>query len=360
MKRLSFIFLMIFSNIVFSQQANEFFPNQLGYVWNYKVTPLDSINNPIVQLEYFRKDSFGVVSNYKGRMANIVFSKEGGWQTINSQPYLDTNFYSFEGTIGFEYFSSSGIEPFLLQLDSLQLDPNFNFVTFFKSLQNWYSVYRFAANVNSIYTLMQKDTTISNFNIRFRYAAIRNHDQTVSTLIGTFNCKKFTTVWDFSLLVGSFVFPLFSIDDTVWIAPGNWMVQAYQPSKSVDLSLLGIPPFKITGRRIHIIDQITNIDDESFIVHDFVLFQNYPNPFGNTLNSNNPTTKISWQSSIGSRQILKVYDILGNEVATLVDEYRDAGKYEFEFDAERLPSGVYFYKLQNGEQIQVKKMILIR
>ena len=64
---------------------------------------------------------------------------------------------------------------------------------------------------------------------------------------------------------------------------------------------------------------------------DFLLQQNYPNPF-------NPSTKISWQSPVGSWQTLKVYDILGNEVATLVNEYRNAGNYEIDFQSSRQSS----------------------
>lgn len=89
------------------------------------------------------------------------------------------------------------------------------------------------------------------------------------------------------------------------------------------------------------------------IPQTFSLEQNYPNPF-------NPSTKISWQSPVSSWQTLKVYDVLGNEVATLVDEYREAGKYEVEFDAENLSSGIYLYKLQAGSFINTKKMILMR
>lgn len=96
------------------------------------------------------------------------------------------------------------------------------------------------------------------------------------------------------------------------------------------------------------------------IVEDFVLYQNYPNPFGEASNSNNPTTKISWKSPQSGWQTLKIYDIIGNEIATLVDEYKEAGVYDFEFNATALPSGVYFYKLIVGDFVDVKKMILIR
>jgi hypothetical protein len=83
------------------------------------------------------------------------------------------------------------------------------------------------------------------------------------------------------------------------------------------------------------------------------LFQNYPNPF-------NPSTKISWQSPVGSWQTIKVFDVLGREVATLVDEFRNAGSYEVEFDASHLASGIYFYQLKTDNFMITKKMLLIR
>jgi hypothetical protein len=91
-----------------------------------------------------------------------------------------------------------------------------------------------------------------------------------------------------------------------------------------------------------------NIDQ---LPNNFTLNQNYPNPF-------NPSTKISWQSPVSSRQTLKVYDIIGNEVATLVDEFREAGNYEIDFNASQLTSGVYVYKITAGNFSDTKKMIL--
>jgi hypothetical protein len=101
-------------------------------------------------------------------------------------------------------------------------------------------------------------------------------------------------------------------------------------------------------------DVYTKVGDEDFeTVEDFYLYNNYPNPF-------NPNTTISWQSPVSSHQTLKVYDLLGREVATLVDEFKPAGRYEVEFDASALSSGTYFYRLQAGEYIETKKMILLR
>ncbi len=87
----------------------------------------------------------------------------------------------------------------------------------------------------------------------------------------------------------------------------------------------------------------------------FALDQNYPNPF-------NPSTKISWQSPVSSHQTLKIYDVLGKEIATLVDEYKEAGTYNVEFTINnlQLSSGIYFYKLQAGSFIETKKMILMK
>ena len=69
---------------------------------------------------------------------------------------------------------------------------------------------------------------------------------------------------------------------------------------------------------------------------------------------------ISYQSPAASHLLLKVYDVLGNEVATLVSEQKPAGIFEVEFNAEKLPSGIYFYKLQAGSFTETKKMVLLR
>ncbi len=97
----------------------------------------------------------------------------------------------------------------------------------------------------------------------------------------------------------------------------------------------------------------SKVIEVKFVPEKFALLQNYPNPF-------NPSTKISWQSPVGSNQTLKIFDVLGNEVAVLMDEYREAGKYEVDFDASGLASGIYYYKLQSGSFVETKKMMLIR
>jgi hypothetical protein len=95
-----------------------------------------------------------------------------------------------------------------------------------------------------------------------------------------------------------------------------------------------------------------SINDDG-LPREFVLFDNYPNPF-------NPTTTIKYSLPKAGVVSLKVYDILGIEVATLVNENKPAGSYEVDFDAGQFPSGVYFYKLQTESYIDTKKMILLK
>ncbi len=97
------------------------------------------------------------------------------------------------------------------------------------------------------------------------------------------------------------------------------------------------------------------------VVENFNLFQNYPNPF-------NPSTTIKYSVpnviASGTKQSqfvsLKVYDVLGNEVAALVNEEKSAGTYKIEFDGSALPSGIYFYQLQAGSLVETKKMVLLK
>jgi hypothetical protein len=89
------------------------------------------------------------------------------------------------------------------------------------------------------------------------------------------------------------------------------------------------------------------------LVMNYILFQNYPNPF-------NPSTKIEFHIADFGFVSLKVYDLLGSEVATLVNEEKPAGEYEVEFDGNKLPSGIYFYQLIAGDFVEAKKMILLK
>lgn len=141
-----------------------------------------------------------------------------------------------------------------------------------------------------------------------------------------------------------------SIDliDTVFslidIPEGNyfWRVKSRTSDSTVTYSS-GYFTFTVSG--------LASTDEEND--YSFVLFQNYPNPF-------NPVTIIKWSTEAGAYQTLKVFDTLGNEVAVLVNEFREAGSYQTQFDAAGLTSGVYFYRLTINDRVFVKKMTFLR
>lgn len=144
------------------------------------------------------------------------------------------------------------------------------------------------------------------------------------------------------------------------------------PSTSTDLSFSFISP---DGSALHVnavdanqadngvisVNQVawnygsgaTSVDRIEELANDFVLSQNYPNPF-------NPTTNIQYSIPEASHVSLKVYDVLGNEVATLVNQELSSGVYNSKFDASALSSGIYFYTLTADNFIATKKLILIK
>ncbi len=97
----------------------------------------------------------------------------------------------------------------------------------------------------------------------------------------------------------------------------------------------------------------TGVNDKGNTIIAYKLFQNYPNPF-------NPTTMINYSIPKTSLVTIKVYDILGKEVETLVNEQKAPGNYNIEFNANRLSSGIYFYRMQAGSFVSTKKLIILK
>jgi hypothetical protein len=95
------------------------------------------------------------------------------------------------------------------------------------------------------------------------------------------------------------------------------------------------------------------VEDEMILPTEFSLSQNYPDPF-------NPSTSIEYRVGSMEYVILKIFDVLGNEVATLVNEEKPTGRYDVEWNASNYPSGVYFYRLHAGTFIKTKKMLLLK
>ena len=135
--------------------------------------------------------------------------------------------------------------------------------------------------------------------------------------------------------------------------------QYYYKIEAIDKGMLPQHSFSPdTGYYIAIWDTTSAVKIQSEVIGSFDLSQNYPNPF-------NPTTKINYQIQEIGFVTLKVYDVLGNEVATIVNEEKPIGSYEVEFNSrglihQTLPSGIYFYRLQAGSFVRTKKMLLMK
>ena len=129
-------------------------------------------------------------------------------------------------------------------------------------------------------------------------------------------------------------------------------------SRAYQLDFTGFPPGDATLSEFlvssYTFNQIpTGVSEKNPVANTFTLKQNYPNPF-------NPATRIEYAIPRGSNVKVIVYNVLGQEVATLVNEFKNAGTYSVDFNASRLASGVYMYSIKAGSYTDVKKMVLLK
>lgn len=244
-----------------------------------------------------------------------------GWQTSNSFPIVNV-----------EPFSPGCSGSYAMKVKTLNLGFPFPGVAILETAYNFSQIpNRFSACVKS--NIMPGDQAIILVGLMRGDSIIAATDSCTFKIDSTIS--EFTYL-EFPIAIQSSLLP-----DSVFI-----MVASGIGSGQVGTELIVDEiTFKVGGSTV--------VLEEEILPSAFFLHQNYPNPF-------NPTTKISWQSPIGSHQTLKVYDLLGNEIATLVDEEKPVGVYEINFNASNLASGIYFYKIQAGSFVQTKKMILLR
>ncbi len=150
------------------------------------------------------------------------------------------------------------------------------------------------------------------------------------------------------------------VNSPVWmnINPTTGLIQGIAPQTEGDTTVT----IKVVDNHansdtqtftLHISNTITSVRENNILPSEFSLYQNYPNPF-------NPSTTINYEIPKQSFVKLKIYDILGREVKTLVNEEKSAGNYKVTFDASGLASGIYFYRMQAGSFVETKKLILLK
>ncbi|MCK9424805.1 MAG: glycosyl hydrolase family 18 protein [Ignavibacteriaceae bacterium] len=147
----------------------------------------------------------------------------------------------------------------------------------------------------------------------------------------------------------------------VWFDNDSSLGMKYDLAKANNLKGIGMWALGYDGSRTELWNAVEKrfvtsaVNEKKIAEPKFLLSQNYPNPF-------NPETVISYQLSVVSKVTLKVFDVLGNEVAILVDDWKEAGGHNYELGIRNyeLPSGVYFYQLRAGKFLQTKKMIYLK
>ena len=144
------------------------------------------------------------------------------------------------------------------------------------------------------------------------------------------------------------------VDSLVNTGIYTWTVSAPALSKNCLIRINDLNDVNVfdMSDSVFTIDQVTSLEDKN-LPKTYALYLNYPNPF-------NPFTSISYSIPKTSLTKLIVYDILGREIKTLVNEEKLPGNYEIEFNASDLSSGIYFYRLQTGNFIETKKMVLMK
>jgi hypothetical protein len=354
------VILFFFSIISFAQDASSYFPANPGYTWNFRVVPLDSANNEVDSLAYYRIDSFAVAENYNGMPANIIVSKIRLLPGLPFTPSLDSTFISLNGSDAYTYYRLFNIDSLINSLGSSKIVTKVQNVN---DVGGWLSFYRFAQSENLSYSIFSLDTSINynnnSLNLRYEIKGTRTADQNIQIDNDTYNCKKFVIDNTVSyLLAPTLPLKLFTISDTVWIAPNQWIIKDVMPSTNVDLSAVQIGKLFIPGSKKVLVSQIpTGINNIEAKVNEFKLFQNYPNPF-------NPSTIISYSLPENSNVELTIYDILGNKVATLVNKEQNAGNHKVQFNPSLIKggisTGVYFYTLKTGTASLTKKLIYLK
>ncbi len=331
-----------------AQTASDYFPSHAGNVWRYQRFSLDTLQNPIITSKTIVSDSLAGTLQVKGLQSYILLS----------QSKSDTTFVNVQGSSIEEFVTGYPHITSMLQVDSLGLGFVWDYL-------DWYPYMKFDLTQGVSDTLLY----IKNKTVAFQGHALtlviyvtttRLPDTSVTVPAGMY----VTTPFQIALFVnipksqppfGHYEVPLFKLVDTIFIAKNNWLVKEIQPSTFYPLN--NDPSYQVATTQlpgfVRLLESasLTSVPLRTSVPREFTLEQNFPNPF-------NPATHLRF--TIGNRQFvsLKVFDVLGEEITTLVNDQLSAGAYDLTFDGDHLPSGVYFYRLTADGMVQTKKMIL--
>ncbi|MFA6597965.1 MAG: T9SS type A sorting domain-containing protein [Ignavibacteriaceae bacterium] len=300
------ILLFVLANCTFAQEPNpySFFPSAVGDVWEYYKTPLGILRYEIV------KDS---ILPDGSKLIYYNSNTEAAYR-------IDTAYNVYEYPQGYNWLSyklnaDSG-DTWIVDVHTS--DPDTNGI-------NQDTTYIIAKALGKFNTIVFGDTTT--------VMQIRYFTDQKDTFVDSTDEAQPVYIWDYYLVAGVGIYAFWDID--------------LGPTMILRGCIIG-------GKRM---GTLTSVFDEKKIPLTFQLYQNYPNPF-------NPVTTITYQLPKDGLVTLKIFDILGNEVRTLVNDQRSAGTYTVQFFAEggasSLSSGMYVYQLRVNEYTATKKMLLVK
>jgi len=344
--------ILIISTVGLAQKSTmDFFPEFIGYRWIYQNTPLDSNNMPLSDLTTFQVDSF-VANNqlYENKMAKLIISK-----LDSQQAATDSLYFSFEENDVWSY-----VQPALLSgfSDSLGI------VNLLNSNAGWYDLFRF--NTGSAYTIFSKDTTLTLdtlvLPLRFAVKGKKSSDTDLTTGIGSFSCKRFVLTASVSYVANPYiVIPLVQIPDTIYIAPGNWIVRQARTSQVIDLSQLAeltgnsfnIPKFYLNGSVSQIVDSIPQVGIQLSEKKSELKTANYPNPFNNQ-------TVIAFTIPQTKLLKMKIYDITGRLIYSKNISDLVSGTHYEHLNMNYFSGGIYTYTIEADKQKVNGKLVLVK
>jgi len=332
-----------------AQNASDYFPSNIGNTWRYQRFSLDTLQNQIVDSKTIVSDSLVGSVQMKGLPAFVLISGKKG----------DTTFVNVQGSIISEFLVGYPRITSQLPVDSLGLG-------FVWGYLNWYPFMKFGTTpgTNVIDTLLYIKTTVNFKNAPlplFITVTTTNLKETSVTVpAGTYLTTPFQIVLYVNIPrsvppFGHYEVPLFKLVDTMFVAKNNWIVKEIQPSTFYPLN--NDTSYKVATTQlpgfVRLLESatITSVTPYDRVPGEFRLEQNYPNPF-------NPTSHLRFTIAELRFVTLRVFDVIGREVATLVNGNLAAGNYDITFNAAGLSSGVYFYRLTAGGMVQTRKMIL--
>ncbi|MCX8055989.1 MAG: T9SS type A sorting domain-containing protein [Ignavibacteria bacterium] len=340
MKKFLIIFILSLATVQLkSQTALQYVPTQVGNVWVMNNYVLDSTGTPVGQPQVLI-DSTVAYQIFKGKQSLFVIRRP---PNVNIG---DTNWIAPSGQSIFTHQRS-------IQIDTI----------FTLNLPDWFEYYRFATSLGSFYTIYRFDTTLTvpqlgTLPLRFLLRGARLGLDTVTVPAGFFFAVKFKIEAKVQYLISlppplpPFAIDLVTIPFNDWLAQGRYLIKSVQEPFRIDTLGLSLPG---TMRELVEFRSASSVDFEDMNSLNYVLNQNFPNPF-------NSKTVISFYLPKDENVTIKVYNSLGQQVTELLNEFLVSGMHSIEFDANRfnLTSGVYFYSLETRNKKFSRSMIYLK